>query len=352
MVASLALQLYQIKQKPPDSELNVTPMPTQQRAPSATLATEVYRRVSPSVVAVANLGLVRRGLFSFQVYEVPQGAGSGFVWDRQGHIVSNYHVVHNASSLRVTFPDGTQYDATLVGIAPDYDLAVLKIEAPPEKLSPVTTSPSRALAVGESVYAIGNPFGLDTTLSSGIVSALGRTITSMTDRKIYDVIQTDTAINPGNSGGPLLSACGELIGVNTAILSPSGAYAGIGFAVPSDTVSRVVPQLIEKGRVTRAGLGVRFLPDHITQRAGLTGVAIYGVYERSPAAHAGLEGIGMNQLGTLIFGDVVTAVDDQPVATIEQLQALLDSHRPGDRVTLQLLRNQKQREVSLPLVEE
>ena len=319
---------------------------------SETEATRVYKRVSPSVVSVANNALVRHGFFGFQLYEVPQGAGSGFVWDKKGHIISNYHVVYQASTLTVTFPDGTRYDAKLVGIAPDYDLAVLKIEAPSEKLVPVAIAPSRDLEVGQQVYAIGNPFGLDTTLSSGIVSALGRTITSMTDRKIYDVIQTDTAINPGNSGGPLLAACGRLIGVNTAILSPSGANAGIGFAVPSDTVSRVVPQLIEKGRVTRAGLGVQLLPDHVAERAGVTGVAIYGVFDQTPAAQAGLAGLGINGLGELVFGDVITAVDGIPVKTIEDVQAVLDPLKPGDRVTLTVTRVGKTRTLALTLIEE
>lgn len=315
-------------------------------------AIDIYKRVSASVVAVANNALVRRGLFSFQLYEVPQGAGSGFVWDKKGHIVSNYHVVYQASTLTVTFPDGTRYDAKLVGVAPDYDLAVLKIDAPPERLVPVTVSPSRELQVGQQVYAIGNPFGLDTTLSSGIVSALGRTITSMTDRKIYDVIQTDTAINPGNSGGPLLGTCGKLIGVNTAIVSPSGANAGIGFAVPSDTVSRVVPQLIEKGRVSRAGLGVQLLPDHVTARAGIEGVAIYAVFEQTPASKAGLTGLGVNRSGELVFGDVITTVNTVPVRTIEDLQAVLDPLRPGDRVALTIERAGKPRDLALTLVEE
>ncbi len=314
-------------------------------------ATAVYKSVSPSVVAVANHALVRRGLFTFQLYEVPQGAGSGFVWDREGHIISNYHVVHQANTLTVTFPDGTRYDAKLVGVAPDYDLAVLKIEAPAEKLAPITLTPSRLLQVGQQVYAIGNPFGLDTTLSSGIVSALGRTITSMTDRKIYDVIQTDTAINPGNSGGPLLNGAGQLIGVNTAILSPSGAYAGIGFAVPSDTVSRVVPQLIEKGRVTRAGIGIQMLPDHVTARAGLRGVAIYAVLEGTPAAAAGLEGLAVSRRGDLVFGDVIVAVGSRPVATSEEFQAALDTLRPGDRVTITAVRAGKSRDVTLTLIE-
>lgn len=315
-------------------------------------ASTVYKYVSPSVVAVANNALVRSGLFGFQLYEVPQGAGSGFVWDKKGHIVSNYHVVYQANTLTVTFPDGTRYDAKLVGVAPDYDLAVLKIDAPPEKLIPVAVFPSHDLQVGQPVYAIGNPFGLDTTLSAGIVSALGRAITSMTDRKIYDVIQTDTAINPGNSGGPLLSALGQLIGVNTAIVSPNGANAGIGFAVPSDTVSRVVPQLIEKGRVTRAGLGVQLLPDHVTARAGVEGVAIYAISEKTPAASSGLKGLSVSNSGDLVFGDIITAVDTIPVRTIEDLQAVLDPRKPGDRVTLTVTRANKTRDLSLTLTEE
>lgn len=326
-------------------------LPRGGKAASDNEAIEVYKSVSPSVVAVANNALVRRGIFSFQLYEVPQGAGSGFVWDKKGHIVSNYHVVYEASTLTVSFPDGTRYDAKLVGVAPDYDLAVLKIDAPPEKLTPVSLSPSRDLQVGQRVYAIGNPFGLDTTLSSGIVSALGRTITSMTDRKIYDVIQTDTAINPGNSGGPLLGSSGKLIGVNTAIVSPTGANAGIGFAVPSDTVARVVPQLIEKGHVTRAGLGVQLVPDHVTARAGIEGVAVFAIYDRTPAASSGLAGLSVSRNGDLVFGDIIASVNKVPVRTIEDLQAVLDPLKPGDRVALTVQRAGKTRNLSLTLVE-
>ena len=315
--------------------------------------TAVYRRVSPSVVAVANNARVRRGYFSVRLVEVPQGTGTGFVWDEEGHIVSNYHVVHQANTLTVTFPDGTQYPADLVGVSPDYDLAVLKVNAPAEKLHPVTTADSRRLQVGQPVYAIGNPFGLDTTLSAGIVSALGRTITSMTERKIKDVIQTDAAINPGNSGEPLLDAAGNLVGVNTAIISPSGAYAGIGFAVPSATVSRVVPQLIEKGHVTRAGLGVELLPDHITERSGLEGVAIYAVPEGSQADRAGLEGLAVNRrYGEVRFGDIIVGIDGKPVRTVEDLQSLLDARQPGDTVRLKVNRNGKTRELSVRLMAE
>jgi len=326
-------------------------MPNCGKSANESEAIAVYKHVSPSVVAVANNALIRSGLFGFQLYEVPQGAGSGFVWDKKGHIVSNYHVVYQANTLTVTFPDGTRYDAKIVGVAPDYDLAVLKIDAPPEKLTPVSVFASHDLQVGQQVYAIGNPFGLDTTLSAGIVSALGRTITSMTDRKIYDVIQTDTAINPGNSGGPLLSAFGKLIGVNTAIVSPNGASAGIGFAVPSDTVSRVVPQLIEKGRVTRAGLGVRLLPDHVTARVGVEGVAVCAIFEKTPAASSGLKGLSVSHSGDLVFGDIITAVDKIPVRTIEDLQAVLDPRKPGDRVTLTVTRADTSRDIALTLVE-
>lgn len=315
-------------------------------------APEVYRKVSPSVVSVANNALVRRGFFSYQVYEVEQGCGSGFVWDKQGHIVSNYHVVHQANTISVTFPDGKSYDAKVAGVAPDYDLAVLKIDAPTALLQPVELPPHAELEVGRQVYAIGNPFGLDTTLSSGIISALGRTITSMTDRKIYNVIQTDAAINPGNSGGPLLNSCGKVIGVNTAIISPNGANAGIGFAVPSDTVLRIVPQLIKSGRVTRAGLGMQFLPDHITARAGISGIAVYSVYKGTPAEKAKMEGLKMSRRNELIFGDIVTAIDGKEVTTIEGMQAILDPRSPGEKVVLKVERDGKVRFVKLALVEE
>jgi len=319
--------------------------------PEERSVTAIYSRVSPSVVAVANKALIRRGNWfgGFQVYEVPQGAGSGFVWDKKGHIVSNYHVVHEASSLTVTFPDGTSFDAALVGIAPDQDIALLKIDAPPERLHPVRAASSRDLQVGQTVLAIGNPFGLDTTLTVGIVSALGRTITAMTGRRIAEVIQTDAAINPGNSGGPLLNSNGDLIGITTAILSPSGAYAGIGFAVPADTVARIVPQLIDKGSITRAGLGVQLLPDHITRRAGLHGAAVYAVLPHSPAAKAGLQGISQSLHG-MILGDVITAINDVAIKDVEDYNTILDTLQPADSVTVTLSRNGQLRTVSLQLI--
>ena len=347
---------------PPSRALSVpnTPVPNTPSpapAPFSPTADErtsiaIFSRVSPSVVAVANKGLFRAGDWfrGLQVYEIPQGAGSGFVWDKQGHIISNYHVVHEADALTVTFADGKTFDARLVGIAPDQDLAVLKIDAPPERLHPVRAAVSHDLQVGQTVLAIGNPFGLDTTLTVGIVSALGRTITAMTGRRINEVIQTDAAINPGNSGGPLLNSAGDLIGITTAILSPSGAYAGIGFAVPVDTVSRIVPQLIEKGRITRAGLGLQLLPDHITRRAGVSGAAVYSVLPRSPAAGAGLVGVSQSFRG-LFLGDVITAINGIPVTDVESYHAIFDTLQPGQTVSVTLKRDGENHTVHVQLIE-
>ena len=311
----------------------------------------VYRRVSPSVVSVANKALVRAGFFSFHVYEVPQGAGSGFVWDRQGHIISNYHVIHEADAITVSFSDGKSYDARVVGVAPDDDLAVLKIDAPPAHLLPVVPGVSRDLLVGQTVLAIGNPFGLDTSLSVGVISALGRSITAMTERRIHDVIQTDAAINPGNSGGPLLDSAGRLIGINTAILSPSGAYAGIGFAVPVDTVARIVPQLIAKGHVSHADLGVQLLPDHVSESAGLPGVGVLAVPPGSAAAATGITGIARTRSGDLVVGDVIVALDGRPVSCIDDLRDFLDARQPGSSVKVQLERDGKRRTIEVKLVE-
>lgn len=311
----------------------------------------IYRRTSPSVVSVANKALVRAGFFSFQVFEVPQGAGSGFVWDRKGHIISNYHVIHEADALSVTFPDGKSYDARVVGAAPDYDLAVLRIEAPTAQLQPVTPGVSRVLQVGQTVLAIGNPYGLDASLSVGIISALGRSITSMTEGRIHDVIQTDAAINPGNSGGPLLDSSGRLIGINTAILSPSGAYAGIGFAVPVDTISRVVPQLIEHGRLIHASLGVQWLSDDIAQQVGVRGAVILIAPPGSPAARAGIEGISRTRRGDLSLGDVVVGIDTVPVTNLDDLRTQLERRQPGTTVRLQVERAGKSRAVNVRLVE-
>jgi S1-C subfamily serine protease len=293
--------------------------------------------------------LSRQPLGFFEIQEVPQGAGSGFVWDKEGHIVTNFHVIQGASSARVSLHDHSEWPATLVGIAPDQDLAVLRIQADGEELIPILVGSSRDLQVGQKVFAIGNPFGLDFTLTTGIVSALGRTIPALTGRRIDDVIQTDAAINPGNSGGPLLDSAGRLIGVNTQIASPSGASAGVGFAVPVDTVNRVVPQLIEHGRVVRPQLGIAAGNEWVLRRAGISGVLIMSVATNSPAERAGLRGTYRRPDGTLVLGDIIQAVDGREIASLDDLYATLERHTPGDVVKVRVLREGKQLEVEVKL---
>jgi S1-C subfamily serine protease len=285
------------------------------------------------------------------VFEVPAGSGSGFVWDDRGHVVTNFHVVQDSDSQRVMLGD-VEYQARTVGAARDQDIAVLRIDAPREKLVPLRLGTSAGLLVGQKVYAIGNPFGLDFTLTTGIVSALGRTIQSVSNATIFDVIQTDAAINPGNSGGPLLDSGGRLIGVNTAIYSPSGASAGIGFAVPVDTVSRIVPELIAHGRVVRPVIGVAFddrLGAAVTRRLGVEGVLIRQVYEGTGAAAAGLQGTEVDRRGRVIPGDVVQEIDGKPVKSTSDLLGRLGSYKPGDTVTLTAWRDGQARKVQVKL---
>ena len=226
---------------------------------------QIYEQASKSVVFITRLRL-QRDYLSLNVQQVPEGTGSGFVWDKAGHIVTNYPVIQGADSAQVTLADHSSWKARTVGAYPDKDLAVLRIDAPADKLFPIAVGTSQDLKVGQKVFAIGNPFGLDQTLTTGVISALNREIESVTHRPIQGMIQTDAAINPGNSGGPLLDSAGRLIGVNTAISSPSGASAGIGFAIPVDEVNRVVPQLIAHGKVTRPGLGVQVASDQQAKR--------------------------------------------------------------------------------------
>jgi S1-C subfamily serine protease len=307
----------------------------------------VYKQTRPSVVHITTLE--SSGGFSLNPREVPRGTGSGFVWNKGGYVVTNFHVVKGGNAFRVTLADGSSYKGTLVGVAPDNDLAVLQIGAPKKKLIPILVGKSSDLHVGQTVYAIGNPFGLDQTLTTGVVSALGREIPSQAKgRYIRDVIQTDAAINPGNSGGPLLDSAGRLIGVNTAIYSESGSSSGIGFAIPVDQVNRVVPQLIAHGKVVRPGLGVVLVPDEQTRDLGLTGALILRVQPDSPAAKAGLQPTTRDEDGVHL-GDVITAVDGKPVLKVNDLYNLLAQHNVGDTVSLQILRDGKQMTVEATL---
>ena len=308
---------------------------------------DIFRSAAPSVVYITSIA-VRRNLFSLNVYEIPQGTGSGFIWDRQGRIVTNFHVISDASRLEVTLADHSSWKASLVGAAPDRDLAVLQITAPASKLQPIAVGESNNLLVGQKVFAIGNPFGLDQTLTTGIVSALGREITAVTGRTIHDVIQTDAAINPGNSGGPLLDSAGRLIGVNTAIYSPSGASSGIGFAVPVGEVNRVVPQIISKGKVLRPGLGLTLANRSLTGDLGLEGVLVLKVVSGSAAEQAGLR--GTSQVGDgLVLGDIILAVNGRKVTDYDSLRDEIERYEVGASVLLTLLRDEATAEVSVQL---
>ncbi len=310
---------------------------------------ELFRRVSPSVVHITTLA-AQRDLFSLNVQQVPRGTGTGFVWDRQGHIVTNYHVIQGANAARVTMADQTSFDADLVGSFPDRDLAVLKIAAPADKLPPIPLGTSRDLLVGQRVLAIGNPFGLDQTLTLGVVSALNREIESFNSRTIRGVVQTDAAINPGNSGGPLLDSAGRLIGVNTQIASPSGASAGIGFAIPVDEVNRVVPRLIRDGRIVRPALGVTSGPPSLNRTLQLPeGVAVLQLAPNGAAARAGLLPFRRGRDGGVMGGDVITSLDGQPVKDLDDVLNLLEQRQPGDAVTLGVWRAGQTRQVRATL---
>ncbi len=294
--------------------------------------------------------------WSRTVSEQATGSGSGFVWDDKGHIVTNYHVVQpvaegsRGAEITVTLHD-KNLAGTLVGVAPELDLAVIQVQMPKSDLKPLAVGGSANLEVGQKVFAIGNPFGLDHTLTTGIVSALGRTITSVLNTPIEDVIQTDAAINPGNSGGPLLDSSGRLIGVNTAIYSPSGANAGIGFAVPVDTVSRVVPQLIQYGKMRRPVIGVNLnsrLDGLVERRFGVRGAVILSVEPGSAAARAGLQGADIEK-SSIRVGDVITEIDGKPVASQADLSGRLSYIDPGATVNVKVWRDGKVRTVKLTL---
>lgn len=308
----------------------------------------LFKTVSPSVVHITTLVAARQDFF-LDVQQIPQGSGSGFVWDKKGHIVTNYHVIQNANGARVMLGDNTSYDARIVGAYPDSDLAVLWIDAPPQRLQPILIGESGDLQVGQKAFAIGNPFGLDQTLTTGIISALGREIESVTRRPIKGVIQTDAAINPGNSGGPLLDSAGRLVGVNTAIFSPSGASAGIGFAIPVDEVNRIVPQLIRAGKVTRPGLGVQVAPDQLTEKLGIDGVLIMTVQPGSPAQAAGLRATRRDARGRILLGDVITAINEKAIAKVNDLFDVLQEHQVGDTVTVTILRDGEAMDVKMKL---
>jgi len=307
---------------------------------------ELFQRASDSVVFVTNLG-VQRHPFAFQTEdrEVAQGTGSGFVWDDAGHIVTNFHVVQGATDVRITMGDGSDHTARVVGVDAQRDIAVLHIATPPGGFTPLPLGRSAELLVGQKAFAIGNPFGLDHTLTTGVVSGLGREITSRGGRPIADIIQTDAAINPGSSGGPLIDSSGQLIGVNTAIASPSGANAGVGFAIPVDLVKVSVEQIIKHGKVVRPSLGIFIGPDHIARRFGQRGVLVMGAVPNSEGAQK-IHGTARDRYGRVVLGDFVVGLNGQAIQDAADLYRALEKYAVGDTINLRLMRVDPQRGTS------
>jgi S1-C subfamily serine protease len=310
---------------------------------------DIVRKTKNSVVYITNMQYVSDFFFTYDEL-VPRGSGSGFVWDDRGHIVTNFHVIDEGVKYMVSLPDQRQVEATLVGRDPAKDVAVLKLNEAVSGLAPVTIGTSHDLQVGQKVIAIGNPFGFDHTVTEGIVSALGRTMPGAGGVSIRDMIQTDASINPGNSGGPLLNSSGELIGMNTMIASPSGASSGVGFAVPVDTVAKIVPQIIRFGKVTRPDLGgISFVRDEVAQRSKIAGAVIMEVPRGSRAYEQGLRGLQRDTFGRLLIRDVITGIDQMKIKSYDDLFAALDGYKIGDTVTLTVEREGKARQVKIQL---
>ena len=319
------------------------PRPVTARGPLGAHEQQVVRlfeAASPSVAYITTQSIARRGFFA----QVAAGAGSGFVWDERGHIVTNAHVVEDAVKVQVQLDAGKTYDAQVVGVAVAYDLAVVRLEQVPAGLKPLAIGTSADLRIGQSVYAIGNPFGLTRTLTQGIVSALDRHLPTSDVREVRGAIQTDAAINPGNSGGPLLDSAGRLIGVTTAIRSPSGGSTGVGLAIPVDLVNRIVPQLIAKGRAPSPSIGiVAFHPDLVAQ-AGIVGVVVARVLPDSPAARAGIRPFDER---TRAVGDVIVAVENRPVESLQAFAAELDRVGIGHEAEITVVRDGKERRLKV-----
>lgn len=312
---------------------------------------QVFRTIAPSTVFVTQLRTVY-DRWSGTTNEIPAGSGSGFIWDRKGHVVTNFHVIDGAQQLTVTLHDHRTFEAEVVGSDPRKDIAVIRLRKAPNDLVPIPTRDKAVpLEVGQKTLAIGNPFGLDQTLTTGIVSALGREVQGAGGVAIRDMVQTDAAINPGNSGGPLLDSSGYLIGMNTAIFSKSGASAGIGFAVPEQFIKRVVPQIIETGKAKQVGLGVRIDPSQrIERRFGIVGVIVLEVIDNTPAAKAGLVGIQRTRDG-LRLGHVIVGINEYPINNYDDLYNTLDRFNPGERVKLKVTNGDAVQQVEMGLVE-
>jgi S1-C subfamily serine protease len=339
----------------PATALAPVPVPVPVLGPGARIEDEqntisVFQTTAQSAVFVTERRLVV-DYYGGRTEEVPAGSGTGFVWDTDGHVVTNYHVVKDARSLVVTLGDHRSFEAKIVGVEPRKDIAVLKIDAPKDALHPIVVpDKSHRPEVGQKAIAIGNPFGLDHTLTTGVVSALGREVQGIGGVSIRDMVQTDAAINPGNSGGPLIDSAGRLIGMNTMIFSRSGSSAGIGFAVPVTSIARVVPQIIRTGHAEQIGLGIQIDPaQRLEERARIHGVVVLRVVAGSPAEKAGLRGIQQDFSG-ITLGDVVVGIGDERIENYDDLYNTLDKHHAGERIEITVLRDRKPRKVTLDLV--
>ncbi len=310
----------------------------------------VFQQAAASTVFVTQKKVVL-DYYRGTAMEVPAGSGSGFIWDRQGHVVTNYHVVQGAERLSVTLHNQETHEATVVGTERRKDIAVLRLQDPPPDLVPIVVhGKGPPLVVGQKTIAIGNPFGLDQTLTTGVISALGREVPGIGDVRIRDMVQTDAAINPGNSGGPLLDSSGRLIGMNTMIFSRSGSSAGIGFAVPASSIQRVVPQIIRTGKAEQVGLGVEIDPaGRLERRFKLKGVVVLRVMANTPAARAGL--VGIQRVGrSLRLGDIIIAINGERITDYDDLYNELDRLQAGSKARITLLREQQELNVDLELI--
>ena len=305
----------------------------------------IFNSAAPSVVYIFTEN-AQSGFFGRR--EVQQGAGSGFLWDNYGHVVTNFHVIQGSQSIQVRLDSGEAIRATYVGGSPDHDLAIIRLRSTPQSIRPIPVGRSNDLAVGQAVFAIGNPFGLARTLTTGVISALDRRLPTAGGREVMGVIQTDAAINPGNSGGPLIDSAGRLIGVNTAIISGSGSSAGIGFAVPVDVVNQVVPKLITNGKVPRPGIGIIVLDEEIAASLGVLGVVIDRVVPDSEADRVGLEGIDYRNR---LIGDIIVAVGAQEVRNIDEFIRILENYAIGQSVMLDVRRGDQIRTLEVKIMD-
>ena len=311
---------------------------------------DIFQQSSPSVVYITTLADTLN-LWTRDITRIPRGTGSGIIWDNQGHIITNYHVLQGVSAVRIRLSDQRTFSATLIGVSPDHDLAVLRIPMTTNMPKPLPIGTSHNLQVGQITYAIGNPFGLDQTLTTGIVSALNRTLPNNNNSYIEGLIQTDAAINPGNSGGPLLDSAGRLVGINTAIYSPSGVYAGIGFALPVDTVNRIVPKIIKDGHYQRPKLGITInenLNKKIGKELGIFGVAVIEVQPNSAAEKSGLKGVSVEN-NIIVYGDIIVGIDQHKIESNKMLLSTLEKYNIDDTVKVKFFRKNQAKEVSLIL---